>query len=140
VSIGSLRSDQQSEWFRCLIGDDGLLHDIAISDMGWEQCLMYDKTGHRRPPENFVVHGLYGSVINNEKSFFTNDPLLHPYSIGLPYGHPPLTLFFGVPLILDGKIMGMMGVANREGGYSSEQQADLEAIAPAIVRALPGRQ
>ena len=50
-----------------LVGDDGLLHDIAISDMGWKQCLMYDKTGHRRPPENFVVHGLYGSVINSEK-------------------------------------------------------------------------
>jgi hypothetical protein len=25
-----------------LMGDDGLLHDIAISDIGWEQCLMYD--------------------------------------------------------------------------------------------------
>jgi len=34
-----------------LVGDDGLLHDIAISDMGWKQCLMYDKTGHRRPKE-----------------------------------------------------------------------------------------
>jgi GAF domain-containing protein len=53
-----------------LMGDDGLLHDIAISDIGWEQCLMYDQTGHRRPPENFVVHGLYGSVINNKKGFF----------------------------------------------------------------------
>jgi len=33
-----------------LIGDDWLLHDIAISDMGWGHCLMYDKTGHRRSP------------------------------------------------------------------------------------------
>ena len=33
-----------------LVGDDGVLHDIAISDMGWKQCLMYDKTGHRRAP------------------------------------------------------------------------------------------
>ena len=23
-----------------LFGDDGLLHDIAISDMGWKQCLI----------------------------------------------------------------------------------------------------
>ena len=119
-----------------LLGDDGLLHDIAISDMGWEQCLMYDKTGHRRPPENFVVHGLYGSIINSEKSFFTNYPLSHPDSIGVPQGHPMLTSFLGVPLVLDGKIMGMLGVANRESGYSCEQQTDLEAIAPAIVQAL----
>ncbi len=36
-----------------LVDADGLLHDIAISDMGWEQCLMYGKIGHRRPPERF---------------------------------------------------------------------------------------
>ncbi len=104
-----------------LLGDDGLLHDVAISDIGWKQCLMYDKTGHRRPQGNFVVHGLYGNVINNEKSFFTNDPMSHPDSIGIPCGHPQLTSFLGVPLVLDGKMMGMLGVANREGGYSSEQ-------------------
>ena len=119
-----------------LVGDDGLLHDIAISDMGWKQCLMYDKTGHRRPQGNFVVHGLYGNVINSEKSFFTNDPLSHPDSIGVPYGHPPLTSFLGVPLILDRKIVGMLGVTNLECGYNSEQQKDLEAIVPAILQAL----
>jgi GAF domain-containing protein len=119
-----------------LLGDDGLLHDIAISDMGWKQCLMYDKTGHRRPPGNFVVPGLYGSIIDSEKSFFTNDPLSHPDSIGVPQGHPTLTLFLGVPLILDKKIVGILGVANRDGGYSSEQQEDLEAIASAIIQAL----
>ena len=30
-----------------LVGDDGLLHDIAISEMGWNQCAMYEKLGHR---------------------------------------------------------------------------------------------
>ncbi len=49
---------------------------------------------------------------------------------------PTLTSFLGVPLILDRKIVGMLGVANRGGGYSHEQQADLEAIAPAVVQAL----
>ena len=108
--------------------------------MGWEQCLMYDKTGHRRPPGTFVVHGLYGNVINSEKSFFTNDPMSHPESIGLPYSRPPLTSFLGVPLVLDSKIKGLLGVANREGGYSSEQHADLEAIAPAMVQAVHRRK
>ena len=113
-----------------------LLHDIAISEIGWEQCLMYDQIGHRRPQENFVVHGLYGSIINNEKGFFTNDPLSHPYNIDVLHDHPPITSFLGVPLVLDRKIVGMLGVANRDGGYSSEQQEDLEAIAPAIIQAL----
>jgi PAS domain S-box-containing protein len=119
-----------------LLDDDGLMHDIAIIEGGWDQCLMYDKTGHRRPPGNFVVHGLYGHVITSGKSFFTNNPPLHSKSIGLPAAHPLLKSFLGVPLFLDGKIKGMIAVANREGGYSHEQLEDLEAIAPAVMQAL----
>jgi len=118
------------------MSDDGLLHDVAKSELAWEQCFMYDKSGHSRPLSDFAVHGLYGIVINDEKSFFTNDPQSHPDSIGLPYGHPLITSFLGVPLILDEKIMGIIGVANREGGYSSEPQEDLEKIASAVVQAL----
>jgi PAS domain S-box-containing protein len=118
------------------MGADGLLHDIAKSELGWEQCFMYDKTGHCRPPGVFAVHGLYGSVINNEKGFFTNNPPSHPDGIGIPDGHPPITSFLGVPLVQEGKTIGLIAVANREGGYSSEQQEDLEAITPAMVQAL----
>ena len=92
-----------------LLGDDGLLHDAAISEIGWTQCLMYDKTGHRRLAGSFLVHGLYGRVINSEKSFFTNDPMSHPDSVGVPHGHPPITSFLGVPLVLNGKIKGLGG-------------------------------
>lgn len=118
------------------VGVDGLLHDIAISDMGWEKCLMYDKTGHRRPRGDFILHGLYGRVIDSGKGFFTNDPSSHPDSIGLPSGHPSLVSFLGVPLIQDGKAVGMIAVVNRECGYNYDQQEDLEAIAPAVVQAL----
>lgn len=117
-------------------GTDGLLHDIAKSELAWENCLMYDKIGHRRPPSVFAVHGLYGSVISNEKSFFTNNPSSHPDSIGLPQGHPPITSFLGAPLVQGEKTVGLIAVANRKGGYNFEQQEDLEAIAPAVVQAL----
>jgi PAS domain S-box-containing protein len=123
-----------------LVDVDGLLHEIAINDMGWEQCQMYDKIGHRRPMGNFVVRSLYGHVIDSGKSFFTNKPLSHPDSIGLPYGHPPVTSFLGVPLVSDGKTIGVIVVADREGGYSYEQQKDLEAIAPSVVQALQRRR
>ena len=122
------------------MGADGLLHDVAKSELGWEQCLMCDKTGHRRPPSDFVVHGLYGSVIINEKSFFTNDPQSHPDSVGVPPGHPSLTSFLGVPLVQDGKTVGLIAVANRENGYSCEQLEDLEAIAPAVTQVLQRKE
>jgi len=118
------------------MGADGQLHDVAKSELGWEQCFMYDKTGHRRPPSVFAVHGLYGNVINNEKGFFTNDPQSHPDSVGIPEGHPPITSFLGVPLVQNGKTVGLIAVANRENGYSCEQLEDLEAIAPAVTQVL----
>jgi hypothetical protein len=42
-----------------------LLHDIAISDSGWDACKMTDPTGRRRPPANFVIHGIYGRVLTD---------------------------------------------------------------------------
>src|SRR5271169_2442756 len=123
--------------FFSLMDDDGLLHDIAIKDMGWESCVMHDKTGYRRPSENFVMHDLYGSIINSSgKGFLTNDLPSHLDSIGLPHFYPQLQSFLGVPLFLGGKIRGLLAVANGEDGYSDEQQEDLEAIVPVIMEAL----
>ncbi len=117
------------------IGADGLLHDIAISDPGWELCTIYDKTGHRRVPGNFKVHGLYGRVLQDGKSLIANEPSSHADRIGVPEGHPPLTAFLGVPLIRDGKAIGMIAVGNRKGGYRAEDQETLEALAPATMGA-----
>jgi PAS domain S-box-containing protein len=114
---------------------DGIFHDIAISDPGWELCAMYDKTGHRRAPGNFQIHGIFGSVLRNGRAFFTNAPLSHPDSIGTPPGHPRLASFLGAPLVRDGRTIGMIGVANRKEGYGQDEQEALEALAPAVAEA-----
>ena len=118
------------------IGEDGFLHDIAISDPCWELCRMYDKTGHRRPPGNFKIHGLYGRVLQDGKSLLVNDPSSHPDSIGVPEGHPPLESFLGVPLLRESRTIGMVAMGNREGGYRLQDMEALEALVPAIVEAL----
>jgi PAS domain S-box-containing protein len=117
------------------IGTDGLLHDIAISDFGWEACQMTSVGGHRRPPGNFQIHGIYGRVLLDGKGFSTNEPESHPDRIGTPPGHPPLTSFLGVPLVRNERTIGMVAVANREGGFDKEQLEALEAMAPAIAEA-----
>ncbi len=117
------------------LGSDGLLHDVAISDPGWELCAMTDRRGHRQPARSFKCHGLFGQVVKDGKSLLTNSPAAHPASIGTPLGHPPLTAFLGVPLTDSGHTTGLVAVANREGGYRAEEQDLLEALAPAIVEA-----
>jgi two-component system sensor kinase len=118
------------------IGPDGCLHAIAISNPGWDACSMIDRTGHRRPPGSFKIHGLYGRVLKDGRSLLANDPASHPDSIGAPEGHPPLTTFLGTPLTREGKTIGLIAVGNREGGYTSEQQQTLEALAPVVLQTL----
>ncbi len=119
----------------------GLMDDIAISNPGWAACEMQEKLGHGTTiPVNLKVHGIYGRVLLDRKGFFDNSPATHPDRIGTPEGHPVLTSFLGVPLIHEGKTIGMIAVANREGGYRQTDLEALESIAAASVQALMGRR
>jgi PAS domain S-box-containing protein len=126
--------------------ETGRLDNIAISDPGWDACRISDGRQSGSVPGGFVIHGIYGRVMLDGKSFFTNHPADHPDSIGTPAGHPPLTAFLGVPLYYGGEVIGMIGLGNRPGGYNAETLEAVEAFAPAIVqvfmirRAEEGRQ
>lgn len=117
-------------------GPDGFLHDLAISNPGWEACTMYDRTGHHRFFEDLPIRGLYGRVLTDGKTLLTNDPSSHPDSAGVPAGHPPLTAFLGVPLVHDGKAVGLIAAGNRAEGYRPEDRYTLESLAPVIMESL----
>ncbi len=122
------------------IGADGLLHDVAMSNRDWEPCAMQDKTGHVRTPGSYKIHGLYGQVLAVNRSLLSNEPSAHPVNTGTPEGHPPLKSFLGIPLIEGGTTIGMIGLANREGGYRKEDLEAMEALAPAIVEAMMSKR
>jgi signal transduction histidine kinase/PAS domain-containing protein len=115
---------------------EGKLHDIAISERAWEACQMKDPTGHKADLEAFEIVGIPGKVLRDGAGLFTNSPSSHPDSVGTPIGHPTLNSFLGVPLKSNGTTIGMIAVANREGGYSAETQELLESLSPAVVAAL----
>ncbi len=114
---------------------DGVLDNVAISDPGWQACEMSGRASSHISPGKYQIRGIYGRVVADGKSLFTNDPGNHPDSIGLPEGHPPLTAFLGVPLIHEGATVGMMAVANRDGGYGQDELEVLEALAPVVIEA-----
>ncbi len=121
-----------------LIGEvspDGLMVDMALSDPGWALCKMRDKTGHRFPGA-LKIRGLFGYVVREGKSLLTNDLHSHPESIGTPEGHPQLTAFLGVPFLQEGRVVAMIGVGNREGGYTERDREILEALTPTILESL----
>jgi PAS domain S-box-containing protein len=115
----------------------GRLDDVAISDGGWEACGQPATAGHaRRLPSGLPISGLYGRVLRDGVSVVANDPAAHPDRSGTPAGHPPLSAFLGVPLRRDGRTVGLLGLANRPGGYGPMDVEAAEFLAPAVVQAL----
>ena len=118
------------------VNPDGRLDVVAVSDLGWEACGMGKTAAFETRPFRVEVHGIYGRVLRDGKGFYTNDPASHPDSIGTPEGHPRLTAFLGVPLMQDGRAIGIMAVGNREGGYRDQDLEALETLAAPVVQVL----
>jgi PAS domain S-box-containing protein len=114
----------------------GKLDGIAISNSGWEACSMEEGSDHPpAAPVAFPIQGLQSSLLADGKGFLTNDPSAHPDSEQMPDGLRRLmTSYLGVPLIQGSKIIGMLGLGNRDGGYGPEDLEAAERLASAIVQ------
>jgi hypothetical protein len=56
-------------------------------------------------------------VLKTGQLVISNHPASDPRSGGLPKGHPPLNAFLGLPFYGGGKLLGLVGIANRDRGY-----------------------
>lgn len=63
---------------------------------------------------------LFGRVLTTGEPVVANEPGTDPHAGGLPPGHPPLKAFLGLPLESGDELVGMVGIANRSGGYGPE--------------------
>ncbi len=83
----------------------------------WNECRMRDK--------DFVLKkfgGLWGWVLTHKEVVLANDPMSDPRRSGQPEGHIQVKNFLGVPCIWRGRIVGMVALANKEGGYTREDR------------------
>jgi len=113
-----------------LVNQDGRLDPIALSDPDWDACTIPEsRAAHLL--RDMSLRGLWAAAIRDGRSLVANDPASHPDSMGVPEGHPPLTAFLGVPLRRLGRTIGMIGLANKEGGYDEADRQAAEAVAVA---------
>jgi PAS domain S-box-containing protein len=97
------------------------LRTLAITNIAWNaetQALYatYESSGLEFPNLN----NLFGLAIRTGEVVLTNDPANHPAAGGTPPGHPPLNSFLALPLKIGEEMVGLVGVANRPGGYNAE--------------------
>jgi len=123
------------------LNPEGLLDDIAISNPGWEACKMAVSNA-RRDVKNMPIRGIDRSTIRDGKSRIVNEDEIatHPDRVGTPDGHPKIKAFLGVPLKYKEKIIGMIGLGNKEGGYVTSDQEAMETLAVAIAEAMRNKR
>jgi PAS domain S-box-containing protein len=94
------------------------LRAFAITDISWDEA---SRTMYQQYIKgNFEfrnLNTLFGHVMTSGRPVISNSPGDDPRRGGLPHGHPPLDAFMGLPLHRAGQLVGMLGVANRPGGY-----------------------
>ncbi len=113
----------------------GLFDTMAISNPGWDACKMpHSEAG--KSIKGVPLRGIDRATMRDGKSRIVNDPASHADRVGVPEGHPPITCFLGVPLKQGDKTIGMIALANKEGGYDPADQEAVEALSVAFVEAL----
>ncbi len=93
----------------------------TLTNISWsEETNIFFKEGSPHGMEFKNLKTLFGAVITTGKPVISNDPSNDPRRGGLPEGHPHLNAFLGLPFSRDKKMLGMVGIANRPGGYDEK--------------------
>lgn len=70
--------------------------------------------------------GLWGEVVRQRKTIIVNDyEQENHFKKGTPTGHVALKKYLSIPLFVDNRIVGVLGVANKEADYTTEDAKQL---------------
>lgn len=79
----------------------------------------------RNLTKNAKLRGLRGYVYESGTGFYTNDPVNHPKSSGVPKWHRKVNSFLGYPVLEKDKVIALIGLANKKKGFDD---VDLENV------------
>jgi signal transduction histidine kinase len=66
--------------------------------------------------------GVLGELIRNPEPLRLADVAEHPRSYGFPPGHPPMTTFLGVPVVVRGEVYGNLYLTDKRDGAQFDER------------------
>lgn len=102
----------------------------AITNIAWNDATrkLYDE--HKKTGMIFRnLHTLFGAAMTTGQPVVANHPATDSRRGGLPSGHPAMDNFLGLPFHYGDKLVGMIGMANRPGGYDDDVLDELAPLA-----------
>lgn len=112
--------------------EDRYMQTLAVTDIAWDaSSRAFVRDNIDRGLAFYNLDSLFGHVMTSEKAVVSNSPSTDSRSAGLPKGHPPMQAFLGVPFFNanDGTINGLVGLANKPGGF---RQVDVDFLEPCV--------
>ncbi|MCY1078369.1 ATP-binding protein [Archangium lansingense] len=116
-----------------------LLRTHALTNIAWTGELR--EFYAREAPKGLEftnLKTLFGAVMTSGQPVVSNAPAVDPRRGGLPEGHPPLCSFLGLPFHSANEMVGMVGIANRPGGYDDAVIAFLQPFLATCCAILQG--
>ena len=111
------------------------LRILAHEGIVWDQVKGRDF--YEQALQNYHEHGylefsnfdnLFGAAIRTAQPVVANDVGSDPRSGGRPDGHAHMDSFLGLPIRAGDRVIGVVGLANRPGGYDAGELAMLERL------------
>jgi PAS domain S-box-containing protein len=111
-----------------LLSKDGTENEVVFLDSGGLSC----RVDPRLP---MPIRGLRAEAYNNKEAVYNNDFLNSEWMKFMPVGHSKLRNVLFAPMIVDGKVVGLLGLGNKPKGFIENDRrmatvfAELAAIA-----------
>lgn len=98
------------------------LRTLSLTNIAWDEAsrALFEK--FRQTGMEFRnLDTLFGVSLRSGATVISNDPAQDPRRGGRPEGHPPLDAYLGLPVHAGPRMVGLIGLANRPGGYDQDQ-------------------
>lgn len=122
-----------------LLSDDGMENEVLFLDSGGATCTV-------DPTLPMPVRGLRERAYNSGTTVYENDFPASQWTQFLPSGHVDLHNVLFAPLMIRGLAVGLLGLANKPGGFNEDDAhvagafTEMAAVALLNSRALEARQ
>jgi PAS domain S-box-containing protein len=90
----------------------------ALTNIAWNaETQAMVAAGEETGVEFHNLDTLFGHALRTGETVISNQPKHDARAGGLPPGHPPMESFLAVPIELNGRLVAMVGLANRPEGF-----------------------
>lgn len=117
------------------INPSGSINLIALTAKSRQACQLHQGESTSSASRK-TLSGIWAEVVRQNRAHIRNDFFLHPVRAELPPDHPEIATLLCLPLKFDDQLHGLFALANREPGYSREDELAVASLITVFHEAL----